>query len=181
MRIAAVVVVLVHALATVALAQQNEVALFISNLQPDRGGGGYGVSFHRTWTPRFSTGISIAAEEPAVVGCVGSILTQLTCTEVDLRTYPVDLTGRFHFINDTRWKPYIGAGVRYVAAPDVTPEEVQLLRESYSDQLNPEIVGGLVFRVTPSFAINAEVKGLFRNPEDYDSLFKASAGVSWRF
>src|SRR5688572_26162685 len=113
MRRTALVAVLANLLATVALAQQNELAVFVSQFQTsDRGKVGYGVSFSRNWTRRFSTAIAVAVEDPVVAFCTGGILTPQRCSEITLRTHPVDLTGRFHFVNDTRWKLYIGLGLR---------------------------------------------------------------------
>jgi hypothetical protein len=182
MRRLAFVVVLLNSLATAAFAQSNQLSIFYNqsagSVHTDHG---YGAAFIHAWKPRFSTGIAVAAEDPVVGICVGGILTQERCTDIKLRTYPVDLTGRFHFLNDTRWKPYIGLGARYVGAPHLTREQMLVVGHFYSDRVSAELVGGLEFLFKPSFGITAELKGLLRNSEDYDSGFKVSAGLNWHF
>jgi hypothetical protein len=175
------IVILVNSFATVAFAQQNQLWVFYSrsenSVHRDRG---YGAAFSHAWTPRFSTAIAVAVEDPVVVHCVGGIFTPQKCSEVSLRTYPVDLTGRLHFPNDTRWQPYVGVGLRYVRAPRLTPEEALLIGHP-SDLVDAEVIGGLEFLIKPSFGITAEVKGLIGTNEDYDPLLKVSGGLSWRF
>jgi hypothetical protein len=180
MRRMAFVVVLLNSLANAAFAQSNQLSIFYNqsagSVHTDHG---YGAGFIHSWTPRFSTGIAVAAEDPIVGICVGGILTPEKCTDIKLRTYPVDLTGRFHFLNDTRWKPYLGLGARYVRAPHLTSEQMLVVGHAYPDRVSTELVGGLEFLLKPSFAITAEVKGLLSNSEDYDAGFKISAGVNW--
>ena len=175
-------VVVANALASVTLAQHNQVSLFFTQAPTSvRARGGYGAAFHHAWTPRFSSGIAVAVEDPVVAVCVGGIFTPQRCTEVSLRTHPVDLLGRFHFLNDTRWKPHMGLGVRYVAAPHLTPDELLVIGHTYSDHLDVELVGGLEFLITPSFGISAEMKSLMRNRESYNPFWKVAGGVNWRF
>ena len=182
MRRTVLVVVLVNSLATVTFAQHDQLSVFFSQSPSSvHANHGYGAAFNHSWRPRFSTGIAVAVEDPVVAVCVGGIFTPLRCSEVSLRTYPADLTGRFHFLNETRWKPYIGLGVRYVAAPHLTPEALLVIGHSYSDHVDAEVVGGLQFLIKPSFGITAEVKSLVRNREDYNPLLKVSGGLDWRF
>jgi outer membrane protein W len=182
MRRTAFLVVLINSLATATFAQHNQVSVFFSQSPSSvRGDRGYGAAFNHAWTPRFSTGVAVAVEDAVVAVCSGGIFTPQRCSEFSARTYPVDLTGCFHFINDTRWKPYLGLGLRYVGAPDLTPDALLLVGQPYSDHVNPELVGGLEFLIGPSFGITAEVKGLVSNSEDYDPVFKVSGGLNWRF
>lgn len=182
MRKLAFVVVLLNSFATVAFAQSNQLSVFFS-----RSAGsvhthtGYGAAFIHSWTPRFSTAIAAAVEDPIVGICVGGIVTPEKCTDIKVRSYPVDLTGRFHFLNDTRWKPYLGLGARYIGAPHLTSEQRVVVGHSYSDRVSGEIVGGLEFLIKPTLGITAEVKGLLRNSEDYDAGFKISGGLNWHF
>ncbi|MFZ2490697.1 MAG: hypothetical protein WA208_04350 [Thermoanaerobaculia bacterium] len=178
-----VLVFLISSLSAVTLAQQNQVALFLSQSQEERSNRSYGLSFQRQWVPRFSTGLAVAMEDPVVRSCSGGWKSPRVCREAMLRTYPIDLTGRFHFVNDTRFKPFVGAGVRYVAAPDLTSEELTIIGQRYSDHLDPQVVGGLEFRISDSFTVGLEMKALFRNDEvlEYDSFLKITGGVGWRF
>ena len=91
-----------------------------------------------------------------------------------LRTYPIDLTARFRWVNDTRFKPYIGLGARYVAAPHVDS------MFGYTNRTTPELVGGVVYQLR-HLGIVADGKVLLGDHEYYDSMFKTSIGLSWRF
>lgn len=174
---------LISSLSAVTLAQQNQVSVFLSQSQEDRSNRSYGLSVQRLWVPRFSTALAVAMEDPVVRSCSGGWKSAWVCREVTLRTYPIDLTGRFHFVNDTRFKPFVGAGIRYVAAPDLTSDEVTIIGNRYSDHLDPQVVGGLEFRISDSFTVGLELKALFRNDEvfEYDSFLKIAGGVGWRF
>ena len=180
MRRAALIAIVVNSLATAAFSQQTQVSIFYTQLL-DSGGRGYAAALSRQWTPRISTAISVGVEDPDFAICTGGIFTPLRCRDLSVTTYPVDLSARFHFPNDTRWHPYVGAGVRYLAAPDLSPEELQIIGEAYSDEMLPEAVGGFDFLISPRFALSVELKALTANTEDYDSALKLSAGVSWRF
>lgn len=178
MRRTTLLIVLASSLATATYAQQNnELTVFLSQSVAGRSRG-YGAAYNRMWTPRFSTGISVGAEDADVTHCFGFFTQQ--CFQAKLQTHPVDLTGRFHFLNETRWKPYVGLGLRYVAAPDV-PQEAVTRFGPYEDHVHPEVVGGLEFVIKPWFGITAEAKGVVGSSEDYDSLLKISAGLTWRF
>ena len=180
------IVVLVHSLAPLASAQHNQLSVFVSESAgsvPVRSNRGYGLALTRQWTPRLSTGMAVAIEDPVVRECTGGFFDPLVCSETTLRTYPVDLTGRFHFINDTRWKPYVGIGARYVRAPRLSSEASRTLGRDYADHLDPQVVGGLEFLITPSIGVGTEVKVLFCDNKncEYDSELKVAGGFIWRF
>jgi hypothetical protein len=181
MRNATWVVILAFCLAGPASAQQrHELSVFGTHSDGGyRAGSGYGAAFSESWTPRFSTAIAIGVEDATV--CVGGSFLERPCTEIGLQTHPIDVSGRYNFLNDTRWKPYFGAGLRYLPAPDLTAEERIAVGHPYSTHLSPEVVGGIEFVVTPSFGITVEGKQVVGHKEPYDALFKVSAGLGWRF
>jgi hypothetical protein len=73
---------------------------------------------------------------------------------VSFRTYPIDLTARYRWVNETRWKSYLGVGARYVAAPHVDS------MWGYTNRVTPEIVGGVLFTFR-HFGIVADGKVLW--------------------
>jgi outer membrane protein W len=178
------VIALLFVIAPAAFAQQkNDFSIFVNGPASLAGGsagtradGGIGVSFARLFTPRISGQLSFSFEQrrsyPYVVNANGSI-TQVT--QATLHTFPIDATARYHLFDDSRWKPYLGAGFRYVGAPSADS------RFGYQSHLNPEIVGGTIYQIRPSIGIVLEGKQLLGNREPYDPSFKASAGMSWRW
>ena len=135
----------------------------------------YAAGFESSLTPHFSAQVSVGSEQHSSYGYVvdeTGFINQVP--PVTFRTYPIDLTGRFRFVNDTRWKPYIGAGARYVAAPKVDS------MFGYTNRWTPELTGGVVFQLR-HLGIVADGKVLLGDHEYYDSAFKTSFGLSWRF
>jgi len=135
----------------------------------------YGAAFESSLTRHFSAQFSVGSEQhssrPYVVDETGYI-NQVPA--VRFRTYPIDLTARYRFVNDTRWKPYIGAGARYVSAPHVDS------MFGYSNRWTPEVTGGVIYQLR-HLGIVVDGKALLGDHEYYDSVFKTSFGVSWRF
>ena len=171
-------------IASAAFAQQkNEFQFFVSNLA---GGwtsndgttvsAGIGVAYKRVFTPRFSAQLAVTGEHhdtnPYVVNPDGSFRN---VNSVGFHTYPIDLTARYDFVNDTRWKPYLGGGVRYVAAPNVDPAF------GYQNKLGFEAIGGTEFQITHKFGLLIDGKFNFSDHEHYDEPFKTSFGVLWKF
>ncbi|HJT16628.1 MAG TPA: OmpW family outer membrane protein [Thermoanaerobaculia bacterium] len=159
------------AVAPAAFAQQkNEFSIFISNpgytsfQNQSWWEGGVGMSFDKMVSPHVSAQLSIAEERYHFVA-------------TNARTYPetvlpIDFIGRYHFATESRWRPYLGFGVRYVAAPF-----------GYASRLNPEINGGVVFQVRRSLGIFVDAKqvlGMQSGPV-YDPLTKTALGLSWRW
>jgi outer membrane protein W len=181
MRSASWIVTLGFCLVHAASAQQrHELSLFASHSDAGyHATTGYGAAFSEAWTPRFSTAIAVGVEDPTV--CVGGSFLERPCTQIKLKTHPIDLSGRYHFLNDTRWKPYLGAGLRYTPAPKLTAEQRTLVGHDYSDHVYPEAVGGVEFVVVPSFGITVEGKQLAGSRQPYDSLFNVSGALNWRF
>ena len=171
-------------LASAASAQQrNELSFFASNpgLGYSSTGGtnasaGLGIAFDRMFTPRVSAQLSIASEQhrtyPYVVAPNGSFQQ---VTPRSFQTYPIDLAVHYHFLKDSRWQPYLGLGAHYVSAPHVGSQF------GYQNHLGPEIVGGTVFRIGPSFGIVLDGKVTLGDREHYDPSFRPSVGFTWRF
>jgi len=135
----------------------------------------YGAGVETVFTPRFSLQASVTSERrssrPYVVDETGYI-NQVP--PVSFRTYPIDLTARYRFVNESRWKPFLGLGVRYVAAPHVDS------MFGYSNRWTPEATGGVIFQMR-HLGIVLEGKALLGDHEYYDSVLKSSIGLNWRF
>ena len=161
--------------------QEKSVSIFVSNFGVGSDVNGrrwytdYGAGFEAVFTPRFSVQAAVTSERhrsyPYVVDSSGYI-NQVD--PVSFHTYPIDLTAHYRFINDTRWKPFLGAGVRYVAAPAVDS------MFGYRSRWTPEAVGGVVFQMR-RIGIVLDGKALLGDHEYYDSVFKTGIGLNWRF
>lgn len=89
------------------------------------------------------------------------------------RVFPYDLTARHHFRNDSRWQPYVGAGVFAARLPN----------ESGLDRwtVAPELNGGVTFALTPRLGLDIDGKRLLRDELEGADLRRLSIGLSWRF
>jgi outer membrane protein W len=161
--------------------RQNTFSVFFNQFgmtaseQNKRWYANYGAAFESSLTPHFSAQISVGSERhnsySYVVDETGYI-NQVA--PVRFRTYPIDLTARYRWVNETRFKPYLGLGARYVAAPHVDS------MFGYTNRVTPELVGGVVYQLR-HLGIVADGKVLLGDHEYYDAAFKTSIGLSWRF
>ena len=179
-KVLVLVMALVFAIPTAVLAQQTfSVFLTDINQTSDRVNpwpGGFGVSFERMFAERLSLQGAVAYERHRtytyVVEDNGSITP---VPRENLRTLPIEVTARYHWLNDTRFKPYLGLGVHYVAAPNTDA------RFRYQDHVDGLVGGGFVFMLKPSLGLLLEGRAIVGDREPYDPPFKVAAGVSWRF
>ncbi|HYS55014.1 MAG TPA: hypothetical protein VER58_14750 [Thermoanaerobaculia bacterium] len=182
MRKLGLLIIILLSVAPVAFAQsRSSLSVFLSEFgvvsssQSTHWYSDYGVAFETAFTPRLSVQASVTSERhnsySYVVDETGYI-NQVP--PVRFRTYPIDLTTRYRFVNDTRWTPFLGAGMRYVAAPHVDS------MFGYRNRWTPELNGGVVFHLR-HIGLVFDGKALLGDHEYYDSVFKTSVGVNWRF
>ena len=169
-----VVLVVVLAASSAAYAQQTQtLSLFRSDIDEP---GGYGVSYERMFAPRWSVQASVAVEHHRSYEYVYEDNGAITLVPRErLRTMPIDLVARYHWLNDTRWKPYIGLGAHYVAAPDADR------RFRYRNHLEAGINGGTLFMLTHDLGLMLDGRIYAGNHESYDQSPRTSIGLSWRF
>jgi len=152
----------------------TRVSLFLTNPFGDEGGvldGGVGLSFEHRFSRKWSAAIDVATEKHEYQPSF------FDPTTYDFRTYPIDVLARYTFQSvHTRWRPYLGAGVRYVSAPDEPPGA------EYDDEAWPEVAGGVEFNASESWSLMFNAKALAGNDiPHYDELLKVSIGIGWRF
>ena len=143
----------------------NRVSLFLSNVAFgwSEGSGsfwdaGYGLAYEHRFSRRWSAELAAAVQE-----------------QEDARTYPFDAVARYSFQSvRTRWRPYVGAGVRYVAAPS---DPLQL----YDNVIAPEAVAGVDFNPAEAWSLRFDAKQTLGNTYAFDEPFKLSLGIGWRF
>ena len=89
--------------------------------------------------------------------------------------YPISFDGQYHFFNDSRWKPYLGLGVRYTNA-----------NARFSDpgaRIAPEITGGVELMITPRLSLRFDGKQeiVRRSAPAYDPMSRLAVGLGWHF
>jgi outer membrane protein W len=177
------IVLLMASASTVFAQQKNSFSVFVtdfgltySSASGTNYSSGIGFAFDRMFTPRLSGEFAISTEQhrtyPYIVAPDGSIRQ---VTPVGFRTYPIDLALRYHFLNDSRWKPYLGVGAHYIGAPHVGSGF------RYQNHIGPEIVGGTVLQLGRSFGFVLDGKVYLGDRESYVPPFSPSFGLNWRF
>ena len=126
---------------------------------------GFGAALEYQLHPRWAVELAVASETHTI----GSFFSS---AERDVDTTPIDLTVHYYFTNQTRWQPFIGAGVRHLTSSD----------DAVSDGTSGEFVGGVHVMLTPSFSIRVDGRVLENDDEiSFGPSMKLSAGVGWKF
>jgi outer membrane protein W len=160
---------------TAASAQQdNPTGIFVFVTNPgyghsDRSGsywdGAFGMALQRMFTPHVSAELTVSRDHHTVRTTAfdqnGDIIDSRTFTS---DSTPVDLTARYHFFTDGAWKPYVGAGVRYVES------------RAFGD-----LTGGVVWQFRPSLGLRFDGKVVIGHQPGFNDTFNGSAGLAWRF
>lgn len=76
-----------------------------------------------------------------------------------VRQFPVALTAQYHFVNKTRFKPFVGVGVGYIKPFDAFPRNVLRERDlNFSSDFGLTLQAGLDYRVTEHHGVRLDVR-----------------------
>jgi outer membrane protein W len=166
----------------------NFAATYSERLGTDVDGGvALGLSYW--FNPRWSAELLASSQKTEFGGALiethfpdGTILRSVD--RISGTAYPFDLLARYHFVNDSRWKPYIGFGAHYVKRPDFKSDSGLPVNrvDLEANQSSAVVNGGTLFLFTPRLGLRVDGKFLLRgdNPQ-WDDNFKASVGLSFKF
>lgn len=134
---------------------------------------GYGVSLRYFATPRFAAELSVARHDKRFVAYdLTNPSAPVLIADETVRVAPIDLIGSYHFTTDSRWRPYVGAGLHYLSVSG----------SRNAPSLTAQIVGGVAFHVTEHFFVRADGKVLLNNgTKDYEDQGRGLLGLGWRF
>ena len=179
-----------------AFAQQpvrsNAVSVFVSDLSLSSSdgpngtklGAGYGAAFEHMFNDRFSGEVSVTSERQRrtffSVSPTGVLSADFTRSNI---LYPIDANASYHFLTGGRWRPYIGAGLRYVSYT-FHGDSARGPFQTTSRSIDPEVSGGITYQLRPNLGLRFDAKqivGTNRSDIIGDPKFKASFGLSLRF
>jgi outer membrane protein W len=174
------VLVLLAVLAAVSVSAQTldkptRISVFGSNpfywSEGNGMGAGYGVAIERRFSNAWSGELAVGSETHRVQ------LGFFNPTRYELRTHPIDVVARYSFAGaHLRWRSYVGAGARYVAAPEEPPNR------EYDNELSPQVSAGVEFNSEGSFSLRFDLKQLVQeDSSDFDEWLKFSIACGWRF
>jgi outer membrane protein W len=172
--------------------RSNAVSVFVSDLSIGSSSASgakldaaYGASFDHSFTDRFSAEVSVTSQRSRRVVRTFGPGSAPTFGVDSTRLYPIDANVTYHFPTHSRWKPYIGAGLRYVN--DTFQGYEGLGRTAFYRNavhtIDPEISGGIMLQFNRTLGLRFDAKQVLgSNRSDVaDPELKASAGLSFRF
>lgn len=155
---------------------------------------GYGVSYNRFWTNRFSTELSVQklGADLEVTVSDGAPSVVVATGEVDLTAYSA--TAQWHFARSGRISPYVGGGIAHVAGDvklDPDPDDPGANENLDLDSETTWLVNaGVTFGINDAFAVSADAKYIpYETKVEGDTssdrididVLVFSAVLKWRF
>lgn len=176
-----------------AFAQQpsrpNAVSVFVTDSEIDGSrssgvsfGTDFGAAIERMFSERVSGELSVTSQHVTRNVTTFSTAGLPAITTNSERLYPIDATVSYHFFTDSRWKPYLGGGLRYVS--DTVRGSGPLGSDRFTTRsTNPEVSGGITLQFSPRLGLRFDAKQLIGSSHSIiaDPKFKTSVGLSLRF
>ncbi len=163
-----------------AFAQQNShsntVSVFVSDLSishTSQSGtdvdASYGVAFNHMFNKFLSGEVSVTSQQIWRNVSTFSVPGPPTYRSYRDTLYPIDANVSYHFLTNSRWKPYVGAGLRY-------------LNNTFLYSGGP-LAGGVTFQFRPNLGLRFDAKQIVGNSNSAlgDTAFSGSVGLSFRF
>jgi len=161
----------------------SDLSVFHSSTNGTRVDAGYGLSFAHMFNDRLSGELSVTSESFKGFVTTFDPSDKPTTVTFSDHVYPIDANVSYHFLTDSRWKPYFGGGLRYVS--DTLHSGGQFGVHAFTERrVDPEVSGGVTFQFKPTLGLRFDAKqviGSSRSSYGSDPDFKASLGLTFRF
>jgi outer membrane protein W len=177
-----------------AFAQQsshtNTVSVFVSDVSishTDQSGtdfdASYGVAFNHMFNKYLSGEVSVTSQRiQRNVSDFGSSIPVTHHSYTDT-LYPIDANVSYHFLTDSRWQPYVGAGLRYLNNTFLYTGGPLGDGRVSTRTVDPEVAGGITFQFRPNLGLRFNARQIVGNSHSVlgDSALSGSVGLSFRF
>jgi outer membrane protein W len=179
-----------------AFAQQpnrsNAVSVFVSDLSISSSNStgtnldtSYGAAFGHMFNKNWSAELSVT-RQPIQGNSIIVVNQQAIYSTFRDKLYPVDANISYHFLTGSRWKPYVGGGLRYLDfktrldLPIGVPISVGRFSQRFVD---PEVTGGVTFQFRPNLGLRFDAKRIIGTSNSVlgDSALSGSVGLAFRF
>jgi len=177
-----------------AFAQQgspsNTVSVFVSDLSISHSSqsgtdldASYGVAFNHMFNQHLSGELSVTSQQIRRNFSNFSVPGPATFGSYTDTLYPIDANISYHFLTGSRWKPYVGAGLRYLDNSVLYTGGPLGDRRISSRTVDPEVSGGVTFQFRPNLGLRFDAKQIVGNSNSAlgDTAFSGSVGLSFRF
>jgi outer membrane protein W len=142
----------------------------------------YGGAFNHMFTRHISAELSVTSQPARRYFSTVVVSGQPATSSSIVHFHPIDANVSYHFLTDSRWKPYVGGGLRYLNNSVIitTPFES---RRFTTRTVDPEISGGVVFQFRPTLGLRFDAKQIIGNSGSVlgERAFTSSVGLSFRF
>lgn len=180
---------------TSAFAQQptpsNTVSLFLSDLSVTHTvarrtgiGAGVGAAFAHRFSDHISAELTVTTEGFRDSFTTVSPSGQQVFTSYSKWLRPIDANVSYHFFTNSRWKPYLGGGLRYVTNTVSNIAPLNSYRFT-SRSVHPEVSGGVTYQFRPKLGLRFDAKQTIGGGKNSilggDAAFSVSAGLSFGF
>jgi outer membrane autotransporter protein len=160
----------------------SDALLTVSSESGTRFSTDFGAALEHMFNDRFSAELSVTSQH---TDSHTTIITPsglpVTATNSG-RVYPIDATVSYHFFTDSRWKPYLGAGVQYVS-DTVRGTNLSGNYRFTRRSTDAEVSGGVTFQFNPRLGLRLDAKQILGSSGDIGASAKlrVSTGLSLRF
>jgi outer membrane protein W len=167
-------------------ARSNSVSVFVSDFRVTVDSHAtsfesvFGAGFGHMFTDRISGELSVSSQSVRRdVFFANGVPTTGTRTD---RLLPIDAIASYHFFTNSRWKPYLGVGARYVHDSFREFDSFGQRRLTIHT-VDPEVAAGVSYQFNPTWGIRFDVKQILDSQVRAvpDSQFKASVGLGFHF
>lgn len=176
-----------------AFAQQpdrsNTVSVFVSDLSISSSNStgtnvdtSYGAAFGHMFNRNWSAELSVTSQPIQRTTIITFATQQPIYSTFRDRLYPIDANASYHFLTNSRWKPFVGGGLRYLDYKTTLDLQTGVSRHSQRF-VDPEITGGVTFQFRPNLGLRFEAKKIIGTSQSVlgDSSLSGSVGLTFRF
>ena len=153
----------------------NSVYVFVTNPGGGSGARGsyftgeVGIAFQRMLAERWSIEGAVSHKHDregfTIFDQNGNVIESRLAS---VNSTPVDVTGKYHFVNRSAWKPYIDVGARWT-------------NTSIENRVLASAGGGVAWQFSRALALRFDARAFIGNrPAHLDSV-NGSFGFGWRF
>jgi len=142
----------------------------------------YGAAFDHMFNRHLSAELSVTSQPARRYFSTLVVSGQPTTSSSLVHFHPIDANVSYHFLTDSRWKPYLGGGLRYLNNSVLFSGPFGTSRYT-TRTIDPEISGGVVFQFRPALGLRFDAKQIIGNSGSVlgERAFSGSVGLSFRF
>ncbi|MBV8546566.1 MAG: outer membrane beta-barrel protein [Acidobacteria bacterium] len=168
----------------------NTVSVFISDAvvsysssSGSRLDASYGGAFDHMFNRHISAEVSLTSQPARRYFSTFVTNGQPVTSSSTVHFHPIDASISYHFLTDSRWKPYLGGGLRYLNNSVILTGGPLGNQRLTTRTVDPEISGGVVFQFRPTLGLRFDAKQIVGNSGSVlgERSFTGSVGLSFRF